>query len=230
MSFRIHNHAAAACPTLGAQERQAHERCRIHRAERGANQHPLFSDSGDGSHEQAKSSLAIRRAQDCLAVLGDALGLLQTQDEALARLQSLAPSSLPAEAESICTESFNGVSIFSQTGQDDPLWIENIETPEAVEVPRPPVSEWLRLESQILRERLTGAHDANRRAQVHIEQVLEANRIQLLAAELAPHQLARREEAAPCVEASRQGFLADPREALSIQANSAHAAVLRLFE
>jgi len=77
---------------------------------------------------------------------------------------------------------------------------------------------------------LAEARDANRRAQVHIEQVLEANRLQLLAAELAPHQLARLEEAAPCVEASRRVFLADPREALRIQANSAHSAVLRLFE
>ncbi|MFM8365066.1 MAG: hypothetical protein ACKOAS_07930 [Verrucomicrobiota bacterium] len=230
MSFRIQNHAAAACPTLGAQERQAHGRCTIHRAERGANLHPLYGDSGDGSHEQAKSSLAIRRAQDCLAVLGDALGLLQTQDEAIARLQSLESASLHTEAALICAESFNGLPVFSQTDHDDPIWIENIETPEAVEVPRPPVAAWLDLDNEIFRARLAEAHDANRRAQVHIEQVLEANRVQLLAAELAPHQLARREEAAPCVEASRQGFLAAPREALLIQANSAHAAVLRLFE
>jgi len=230
MSFRIHNHAAAACPTLGAQERPAHGRCRTHRAERGANPHAPFGDTGDGSHEPAKSSLAIRRAQDCQAVLGDALGLLQTQDEALARLQSFDPASHSAEAAAICNEIFNGVSIFSQSGHDDPIWIENIETPETVEVPRPAVGEWLPLESEILRERLAEARDANRRAQVHIEQVLEANRLQLLAAELAPHQLARLEEAAPCVEASRRVFLADPREALRIQANSAHSAVLRLFE
>ena len=230
MSFRIHNHAAAACPTLGAQERQAHERCRPRRAERGANHESLFGDSGDGSHDQAKSSLAIRRAQDCLAVLGDALGLLQTQDAALVRLESLDPSAHPGEAASTCSERFNGLPVFSPTGHDDPLWIENIETPEAVEVPRPPVGAWLDLETRILRARLADARDANRRAQVHIEEVLEANRTQLLAAELAPHQLSRREEAEPCVAASRDGFLADPSGALRIQANSRHAAVLRLFE
>lgn len=229
MSFRIPSHAAAACPTLGAQERPAHGRCHPHRAERGAN-HPLPGDSGDGSQDQAKSSLAIRRAQDCLAVLGDALGLLQTQDAAIARLESLEIPAVPAEAESICLESFNGLPVFSRSGQDDPLWIENIETPEAVEVPRPPVRTWLDLDPQTLRARLADARDANRRAQVHIEEVLEANRTQLLAAELAPHQLSRREEAEPCVAASREGFLADPSGALRIQANSRHAAVLRLFE
>jgi hypothetical protein len=158
------------------------------------------------------------------------MGLLQTQDQSLAKLQSLDLAADRTEADAICGEKFNGVSIFSTTSQDDPIWIEDIESPEAVEVPRPPVATWLSLEVSDLCARLAEARDVNRRAQVHIEEVLEATRIQLLEADLAPHQFARREEAEPCVETSQRIFLTDPREALRIQANSRHAAVLRLFE
>jgi hypothetical protein len=77
---------------------------------------------------------------------------------------------------------------------------------------------------------LAEAHEANRRAQVHIEQVLEANRVQLLDAELAPHQIARIEEAVPFIELSKRVFMSDPREALDAQANGRYEAVLRLFE
>jgi hypothetical protein len=230
MSFKIHSHAAAACQTLGAQERQAQDRLPTRRSFKGAVPHPLFGDSGDGSTEQAKSSLAIRRAQGCQAVLGDALGLLQTQDDALARLQSLESDKISAEAVAICEVSFNGLPVFSQTDLDDPLWIENIETPEAVEVPRPPALSWTELDVEIFRARLAEAHEANRRAQVHIEQVLEANRVQLLDAELAPHQIARIEEAVPFIELSKRVFMSDPREALDAQANGRYEAVLRLFE
>ena len=230
MSFRIHSPIAAACSTLGTQERQAHDQRHLHESSKGVTPCALHDELLNGWSSQAKSSMAIRRAQDCQSVLGDALGLLQTQDEALARLQNLSPAAPPDEAKSIGTESFNGLPVFSQTPHPDPIWIENIETPEAVEVPRPPVLFWLRGDPASLAARLAEAHDANRRAQLHIEGVLETNRVQLLEAELAPHQITRREDAVPCLEISRAVFLAYPREVLAIQANSSQESLLRLFQ
>lgn len=227
MSFRIHSNAAAACPPLGTQERHAHDRHHPHGSSNHA-PHGAFDESANNPPGPSKSSLAIRRAQDCQAVLGDALGLLHTQDQTLALLQTLPPAS--EQARILAGENFNGLPVFSGTGHPDPIWIENIETPEAVEVPRPPVPSWLLGDSEALPARLAEARDANRRAQLHIEAVLETNRTQLLEADLAPHQLTHREDVPAFLEASRLGFLANPRAALAIQANCDCGHLLHLFD
>lgn len=236
MSFRIHSHAAAACPTFGLQERQAHDlRHHPHGSSKLAHR-DAFDESSDDRQGPSKSSLAIRRAQDCQAVLGDALGFLHTQDEALARLQEAAArqdlENADALLESLVAERFNGLSLFSRTAGNDPVWIENLDTPDAIEIPRPPIRPRLQEKenpAQLL-EFLVEARENNHRAQMHLEHLLESLRRQLLDHELAPHQLHTTDEALPCAQASRKALLGNASEALATQANSCHESILRLFE
>jgi hypothetical protein len=234
MSFKIHSHAAAACPTLGLQERQAHDQRHHKESSKAVPPRALTDESQMDWSGLAKSSLAIRRAQDCQAVLGDALGFLQTQDEALARLQSAIaqPDSDFSRdlLESLTGEHFNGLVLFSRTEANDPIWIENLDTPDAVEISRPPIRPHLRLSSPHRPELLAEAREKNHRAQIHLESLLENLRRDLLDHELAPHQLHTREEALPCAEAARNALLKNTRDALAIQANSCHESILRLFE
>jgi hypothetical protein len=226
MSFRIHSHAAAACPTLGVQERQSHDHRHWHGPSKTA-QHREIDDLIQDRPGPSKSSLAIRRAQDCQAVLGDALAFLQTQDEALARLQE---TTSPELLETLAAERFNGLALFSRTRADDPVWIETLDTPDAVEIPRPPIRPLLPESPAGLAEALVQAREKNHRAQIQLEQLLESLRLQLLDHELAPHQLHTPDEALPCALASRDALLGNSREALAIQANSCHESILRLFE
>jgi hypothetical protein len=227
MSFRIDSYAAAACPTLGVQERHAHDqRHHPHGSSKTAHRSALDESAGD-RHGPSKSSLAIRRAQDCQAVLGDALGFLRSQDDALARLQEATSLTL---LESLSAERFNSLALFSRTDGDDPIWIENLDTPDAVEISRPPVRQHLHRSPPQLAEFLAEARENNHRTQMRLEHLLESLRSQLLDHELAPHQLHTRDEALPCALASRNALLGEAREALAVQANSCHESLLRLFE
>jgi hypothetical protein len=226
MSFTIHSQPAAACPTLGVQERNAQDRRHPHRS---ANHGPLPGDSvSDQSVTgQAQVSSAIRRAQDSIAVLSDALIFLQTQDQALARLQDLFPSQAaidPQVLASFAAESFNHISLFAPTKDSDTIRFEDLETQDAAEVERPAL-----LASETLAERLAESREKNHREQLHIESMMEFDRQHAISEEFHLGHLTTQVEASRATDISLQALLLQGRTALEIQANANQASVLRLF-
>lgn len=231
MSFTIHSQPAAACPTLGVQERNAQDRRHQHRS---ANHGPLPVDSvsDQGVTGQAQVSSAIRRAQDCQAVLSDALIFLQTQDEALERLQDLLQSQAAIEPEALATiaaESFNGIALFGTAKTSDSIRFEDLETQDAAEIERPALSTEILGSSEDLSARIADAREKNHREQMHIERMMEYDRQHAISEEFHLGHLTTQVEASRATDISRQALLLQGRTALEIQANANQASVLRLF-
>lgn len=194
---------------------------------------PVSFVDGTAVTGQAQVSSAIRRAQDCQAVLSDALIFLQTQDEALERLQSLLRNSPPLDGEtldSIAAERFNGIDLFGPANTADTIRFEDLESQDAAEIERPakPVSATLS-NPEILGMRIAEARDKNHREQLHIEKMMEFDRQHAISEEFHLGHLTSPVEASQAMDFSRQALFLHGREALAIQANAQQESVLRLF-
>jgi hypothetical protein len=232
MSFTIHSQSAAACPSLGVQERNAQDRRHPHRSAKQGHQLPV-SDKAQGVTEKAQVSSAIRRAQDSIAVLSDALIFLQTQDQALASLQDLFQSQAAIEPEALATiaaESFNGIRLFGPTQTSDTIRFEDLETQDAAEVERPvlPTAEILD-NTQNLAARVAEAREKNHREQMHIEKMMEYDRQHAISEEFHLGHLTSPVDASRAADLSLQALHLQGRTALEMQANASQASVLRLF-
>lgn len=232
MSFSIHSQTAAACPTLGLQEKSPQDRRHHHRSEISKHQPAGSTDTGDWAGSVQISS-AIRRAQDCQAVLGDALIFLQTQDEALARLQTLLQAEPPVKSEileAITAECFNGIDLFGPGNHADTIRFEDLETQDAAEIERPAkptATSFGNIET--LGMRLAEAREKNHREQLHIEQMMEYDRQHAISEDFHLGHLSTPVEASQAMAFSRQTLLQDGSTALELQANTSRASVLRLF-
>ncbi len=233
MSFSIHSQTAAACPAFGVQERNAHDRQHPHRS---VKQGPkaLVSTDSEGVANGAQVSSAIRRAQDCQAVLSDALVFLQTQDEALGHLESLLKQGASLEAvslEKITNETFNGIELFGPANTSDTIRFEDLETQDAAEIERPakPTSTHLG-NPQTLEMRIEEAREKNHREQIHIERMMEYDREHSISEDFHLGHLSTPVEASHAKDFSRETLLRNGRTALALQANAKQESVLRLFQ
>jgi hypothetical protein len=232
MSFKIHSQTAAACPTFGVQERNAHDRRHPHRLVKHEPK-ALVSTDSEGDATNAQVSSAIRRAQDSQAVLSDALIFLQTQDEALGRLQTLLSDNAALEArslESITAETFNGMALFGQANTADVIRFEDLETQDAAEIERPAMPTSANLENpQTLKMRIDLAREKNHREQIHIEQMMEYDRAHAISEDFHLGHLSTAVEASHARDFSRETLLLNGRIALELQANAQQESVFRLF-
>lgn len=233
MSFSIHSQTAAACPTLGLQERNAHDRRHPHRSVKHGPEASVSTDS-EGVSTNAQVSSAIRRAQDCQAVLSDALIFLQTQDEALGRLQSLLKENASPEAqaiETVAAESFNGIGLFGPANTADTIRFEDLETQDAAEIERPAKPTGANLENpQTLQMRIAQAREKNHREQMHIERMMEYDREHAISEDFHLGHLSTAVEASRARDFSREALLLNGRAAMALQANAQQESVLRLFQ
>lgn len=231
MSFTIHSQTAAACPSLGVQERNAQDRRHPHRSA-SHGQKPVVSVDSREMSGQAQVSSAIRRAQDCQAVLSDALIFLQTQDEALEHLQDLFQSQAAIEPEALATiaaESFNGIALFGGANTSDTIRFEDLETQDAAEIERPALPVEILGSSEDLSTRIADAREKNHREQMHIERMMEYDRQHAISEEFHLGHLTTPVEASRATDLSRETLLDQGQAALAIQANAKQESVLRLF-
>jgi hypothetical protein len=231
MSFTIHSQTAAACPSLGVQERNAQDRRHPHRSASHGHKPIVSVDSRDLTG-QAQVSSAIRRAQDSLAVLSDALIFLQTQDQALASLQDLFQSQAAIEPEAlaaIAAESFNGIALFGPAKTSDTIRFEDLETQDAAEIERPALPIEILGSSEDLSTRIADAREKNHREQMHIERMMEYGRQHAISEEFHLGHLTTPVEASRAADLSRETLLDQGQAALAIQANAQQESVLRLF-
>lgn len=232
MSFSIHSQTAAACRTLGVQERNAQDRRPPHRQANHTHQ-PVGSSVTEELTGNAQISSAIRRAQDCQAVLGDALIFLQTQDEALVRLQELLQVEQPLATEALETitaERFNGIDLFGPANHADTIRFEDLETQDAAEIERPAKPSTMNLGTlETLGMHLAEAREKNHREQLHIERMMEYDRLHSISEDFHLGHLSTPVEASRAMDFSRQNLLLNGRAALAIQANAQMESVLRLF-
>jgi len=231
MSFTIHSQTAAACPTHGVQERNAQDRHHPHRSA-SHGQKPVDSVDSRDLTGQAQVSSAIRRNQDTLAVLSDALIFLQTQDQALASLQDLFQSQAAIEPEALATiaaESFNGIALFGPAKTSDTIRFEDLETQDAAEIERPAFPAEILGNSQDLASRIAEAREKNHREQMHIEKMMEYDRQHAISEEFHLGHLTTPVEATRAADISLQALHLQGRTALEMQANAQQESVLRLF-
>jgi hypothetical protein len=231
MSFTIQSQTAAAISSHGVQERNAQDRRHQHRSANHGHQ-PAVPAGSEVVTGQAQVSSAIRRAQDCQAVLSDALIFLQTQDEALERLQVLvqAPSPLAEETlGSIAAESFNGIALFGPANMADTIRFEDLETQDAAEIERPALPTKILGTNQDLASRIAEARDKNHREQLHIERMMEYDRQHAISEEFHLGHLTTQVEATRAADISLQALHLQGRTALEMQANAQQESVLRLF-
>lgn len=233
MSFTIHSQAAAACPTFGVQDRNAQDRRHPHRSVKHGPNTSASTDS-EGVDKNAQVSSAIRRAQDCQAVLSGALIFLQTQDEALRHLQTLLkqnPSIDAISLENIAAENFNGIGLFGPTSIADTIRFEDLETQDAAEIDRPAKPTSANLENpQTLKMRIDQAREKNQREQMHIERMMEYDREHAISEDFHLGHLSTPVEASHARDFSRETLLLNGRAALALQANAQQESVLRLFQ
>lgn len=232
MSFTIHSQTAAACPSLGVQERNAQDRRNSHRPANHGRKSVGSGDTGVPTVD-AQVSSAIRRAQDCQAVLSDALVFLQTQDEAMACLQTLLSEGNSIDLailEGITGESFNGIGLFASTASPDTIRFEDLETQDAAEIERPakPVAAHL-ANPQTLGMRLAEAREKNHREQLHIERMMEFDRQHAISESFHLGHISNSLEAGRAKDFSRETLLRSAPAALAVQANARKESVLRLF-
>lgn len=231
MSFTIHSQTAAACPTHGVQERNAQDRRHPHRSA-SHGQKPVASVDSRDLTGQAQVSSAIRRNQDTLAVLSDALIFLQTQDQALASLQDLFQSQAAIEPEALATiaaESFNGIALFGPAKTSDTIRFEDLETQDAAEIERPAFPAEILGNTQDLAARIAEAREKNHREQMHIEKMMEYDRQHAISEEFHLGHLTTPVEATRAADISLQALHLQGRTALEMQANAQQESVLRLF-
>ncbi|MFM8981442.1 MAG: hypothetical protein ACKOLA_00810 [Spartobacteria bacterium] len=231
MSFTIHSQTAAPCPTHGVQERNAQDRRHPHRSA-SHGQKPVDSVDSRDLTGQAQVSSAIRRNQDTLAVLSDALIFLQTQDQALASLQDLFQSQAAIEPEALATiaaESFNGIALFGPAKTSDTIRFEDLETQDAAEIERPAFPAEILGNTQDLASRIAEAREKNHREQMHIEKMMEYDRQHAISEEFHLGHLTTPVEATRAADISLQALHLQGRTALEMQANAQQESVLRLF-
>lgn len=231
MSFTIHSQTAVACPSHGVQERNAQDRRHPHRSA-GHGHKPVASVDTRDLSAQAQVSSAIRRTQDSLAVLSDALIFLQTQDQALAGLQDLFQSQAAIEPEALATiaaESFNGIALFGPAKSSDTIRFEDLETQDAAEIERPAIPSEIPGNIPDLAARIAEAREKNHREQMHIEKMMEYDRQHAISEEFHLGHLTTPVEASRAADISLQALQLQGRTALEMQANAQQESVLRLF-
>jgi hypothetical protein len=231
MSFTIYSQTAAACPSLGVQERNAQDRRHPHRSA-SHGQKPVTSVDTRDLTGQAQVSSAIRRTQDSLAVLSDALIFLQTQDQALASLQDLCQSQAAIEPEALATiaaESFNGIALFSPAKTSDTIRFEDLETQDAAEIERPAFPAEILGSAPDLADIIAEAREKNHREQMHIEKMMEYDRQHTISEEFHLGHLSTLVEASRATNHSLQALRLQGSTALETQANAQQESVLRLF-
>jgi hypothetical protein len=231
MSFIIKSHASSAFAASGLQERHAHDRRPANRSNLAARPQGSLTDSCEMT-QAGKAAAAIREARDFQSRLNESLSFLQTQDSALGQIESLFANSPEGQDflevfESLAAEKFNGLDLFTQSGDEQPLFVQTPESTATVCIHRP----LLTAESPTasLSETVRAARVEN-----HIEQAMLRD-ISISSADIhsltdmGAEKISTPQSAKESIARSQKYVLSDSAVALSSQANSAHEAVLRLF-
>ena len=234
MSFIIKNNTATPLGARGLQERRGSDRRAPLRSTQTANKYGVF-DHSDELLARTSASVEVRRAQDFQASLNETLSFLQTQEAALERFHKLftnsqscpitedpaAKAEFQSDFATLAEEKFNGLNLFHHASNDGDFYMETPETMDAIRIHRP--------EIDIQRDNLS-EQDLEKLATIVVEALFENKKEQshlcdLLSSQAMPNPAAAEKSAT----LSKSYFLQDSQTALRVQANSAHNAVLRLF-
>ena len=248
MSFIINNNSGNARTAQRIQERNANNRRNSQSPLKAMSHHGAFNDSNELLFP-IKASAAVRRAQNFQASLSDSLSFLQTQEIALEHLQKLIEdnSKNPVNSshhdfeelfQAIADETFNGLELFSHQNEDHAFYLESSESNDSITInrpclPSPKQSGFYLIESEspaelhMVLKKVTEALIENKKEQAKLQE-LSANK-SLLAGNLDVEKIQNPQIAERAISLSKSDIFADARIALPIQANAAHAAVLRLF-
>jgi hypothetical protein len=237
MSLEISKDPSGTCPLHGLGGRNARERRHDGRLQPRHQNGGAIGGAGDFC-ENARTAHAIRRAQDFHASLEDSLAFLQTQDEALERLQRLLEkeaadrAALGAEFEAVAGESFNGLHLFGCEGDEGLVYMNSPESGDCVNLNRPRFGTGPLGASGLenLRGEVASAREENHKEQRALAEILLATPDCAMGAELSHGHLENTESAGQTAFRTRESVLRDSRLALGAQANAAHSAVLRLFQ
>ena len=231
MSFIIKTNASSAFAARGLQERHAHDRRPEHRPNLASRHQGALSDSCDLTHS-GKSAAAIREAGNFQARLNESLSFLQTQDSALGQIQNLFVNSPERQNfldifESLTGEKFNGLDLFTHNGEEQPLFVQALESEEAVCIHRPLIS--MESPAAALQEAVLSAREENQKEQAKLREISDSSAKIHPCPDMAASKISTAQSAKETITLSQRYVLADATTALSGQANSAHEAVLRLF-
>ena len=235
MSFIIKNHTATPLGARGLQERRGSDRRAPLRSNQTTNKYGVF-DHSDELLARTSASVEVRRAQDFQATLNETLSFLQTQEAALERFHKLftnsqscpvsedpsARAEFQSDFATLADEKFNGLNLFHHDLDDDgDFYMETPETMDSIRIHRPEIGfQPDHLSDQDLEKLATLVVEAlfeNKKEQIHL--------CDLLGNEATPNPAVAEKSAT----LSKSYFLQDSQTALRVQANSAHDAVLRLF-
>lgn len=234
MSFNIKNTFATAFGARGLQERKGSDRRAPLRAPQTNHKYGVF-DHSDELLARTSSSVAVRRAQNFQATLNETLSFLQTQEAALERFQQLftetqsclltadttAMAEFHSSFESLVDEKFNGINLFSKDSNGGAFYMDTQEASDSVAIHRPEFGiEPDNLNKQDLEKLATMVVEAL------FENKKEQNHLRDLFGTVAMPSPVETEKSATL---SKNYFLQNSKTALQAQANSAHDAVLRLF-
>jgi len=234
MSFIIKNNIATPLGARGLQERKGSDRRAPLRSTQTTHKYGVF-DHSDELLAITSASVEVRCAQDFQATLNETLSFLQTQEAALERFHKLFTSSkscpitddpaakadFQSDFATLAEEKFNGLNLFNHASKDGDFYMETPESIDSIRIHRPEIDvQPDKLSDQDLEKLATLVVEAlfeNKKEQIHL--------CDLLASESMPSPAAAEKSAtlSKCV------FLQDSQTALRVQANSAHNAVLRLF-
>ena len=250
MSFIINNNSGNARTAQRIQERNANNRRNSQSPLKAMNHHGAFDDSNELLFP-IKASAAVRRAQNFQASLSDSLSFLQTQEIALERLQKLIEENSKSPVNSshldfeklfqaIADETFNGLELFSHQNEDHAFYLESSESNDSISINRPclpsPKQSGFYLiegdsespaELQMVLKKVTEARIENKKEQAKLQELSAMKN--LLEGNLDVEKIQNPQIAQRAISLSKSDVFADARIALPIQANAAHAAVLRLF-
>ena len=234
MSFIIKNNTATPLGARGLQERRGSDRRAPLRSIQTTNKYGVF-DHSDELLARTSASIEVRRAQDFQATLNETLSFLQTQEAALERFHKLFTDSqscpitndpdvkagFQSDFSTLAGEKFNGLNLFHQASNDGDFYMETPESIDSIRIHRPEID----IPSDNLSEQ-----DLEKLATIVVEALFENKKEQnhlrdLLGTEAMPNPAAAEKSAT----LSKNYFLQDSQTALRVQANSAHNAVLRLF-
>ncbi|MEI8293711.1 MAG: hypothetical protein WCG66_06920 [bacterium] len=224
MSFNIKTSDTSAFAARGLQDRNARHRHLMPRSGFGSLQHATWEDSLSFS---GQASAEIRQERDCQALVNDALSFLQTQDEALGQIEDLLKENLnfPETGdfrqifESLTGEKFNGLDLFSHDNGQPPLPVWAPLGRETLSIQRPLMDALAPVDR--LRQALVEARQENHKEQLKLRELSKSSS--------ETGGISNPDMAKETASLSRQYVLRDAATALSSQANSAHAAVLKLF-
>lgn len=231
MSFIIKTNASSAFAARGLQERHAHDRRPEHRPNLASRHQGALSDSCDLTHS-GKTAAAIREEGNFQARLNESLSFLQTQDSALGQIQNLFVNSPERQDfldlfESLTGEKFNGLDLFTHNGEEQPLFVQALESEEAVCIHRPLIS--MESPAAALQEAVLSAREENQKEQAKLREISDSSAKIHPCPDMAASKISTAQSAKETITLSQRYVLADATTALSGQANSAHEAVLRLF-